>query len=224
MLSRSWKNLVYFCLSELYSNTFLLGDCGTSVREAVFEEQQRIDTLVNGNLTEEERIKLINDLNGEYPELLKNYDLENLSQEDAIQLQKDIRVELIETAILKQKTLALALAENRILEEQAKINKISNAEIRKQKQAELDFEVKRQLGRIDAIEEETRRRLGLADDIDESNDNSLTNAEDNDVKNLDYLEESLEKNIQLSKEIKSIGNHLNHRLQNYHLFELLFFV
>ena len=51
-------------------------------------EESRVQSLVDGNLSQEERNDLIASLNEKYPELIENYDLENLSQEDAIKLQK----------------------------------------------------------------------------------------------------------------------------------------
>lgn len=134
---------------------------GESVVEYTAKEQAKINMLVKGNLSEEKRTKLIGDLNEKYPELLENYDLENLSQEEAIQLNKELQKEIINTAILKQKQIALNYLNIEVEKELAKISKISNADVRKQKEEELLYTKQVQLARIDAIEEETRIRLGL---------------------------------------------------------------
>ena len=159
-----------------------------SVTEYIGKEQERIDLLVNGNLTQEDRNQLINDLNADYPELLENYDLENLSQEDAIALNKQLQIEITNTAILKQKVIALQVVETRKSIEQAKINLISNAAVRKQKQEELDFEVGNQLRLINLIEEETRIKLGLktreTEELNDLSDEVLDNAVGNDAARL----------------------------------------
>ena len=139
-----------------------------SVTAYTIKEQSKINLLAEGNLTQDQRNELIGELNSKYPELLKNYDTENLTQEDAIKLNKELQTEVINLAILKQKSLALTFLDTKAQEEQDKINRITNANVRKQKQAELDFEVKRQLGRIDAVEKETRVRLGLAEVIEDT--------------------------------------------------------
>lgn len=160
-----------------------------SVTEYIGEEQKRLDLVINGNISQEERNALIEDLNSKYPELLDNYDLENLSQEDAIELNKQLQIEITNTAILKQKSLALSILENRTIEEQAKINLITNKAVRDQKQKELDFEVKRQLRLIDLIEEETRIKLGLKErEVEELND-----LEEEIVKNKKATNSKLEK-------------------------------
>ena len=130
-------------------------------------EEANIKALADGNLTQEDRNELITDLTEKYPELIKNYDLENLSQEDAARLQRELRAEIIETTIIKQKSLALTLLDQKVKEEQFKIDKIRNAEVRKQKQDELNFEKKRQLQRINNIEKEVRIQLGLLDVVEE---------------------------------------------------------
>lgn len=132
-----------------------------AVTQYIGKEQQRVNLLMDGNTSQEERNNLIKGLTEDYPELIKNYDLENLSQEDAIRLNKELQVEITNTAILKQKALALGIVESRRLQEQAKIDLITNKQVREQKQEELNFEVERQLYRIDLIEEETRIKLGL---------------------------------------------------------------
>ena len=155
-----------------------------SVTEYTVKEQSRITALAEGNLTQEQRNALIEDLNAKYPELLVNYDLENLSQEDAIRLNKELQIEIINTAILKQKALALTFLDNEAQKEQDRINKITNSATKKRAQEQLDFEIKRQSGRIDAVEEETRIRLGLKkiiDDTNDSEDEGLDNIEDSNI-------------------------------------------
>ena len=147
----------------------------SSVVEYTAKEQKKIDLLAEGNLTQEQRNELINELTDKYPELLEGYDLENLSQEEAIKLNKELQKEIINTAILKQKALAINFLNAEAEKEQAKINKITNEQVRAQKQAELDFEVKRQLGRINAIEEETRIRLGLKKIDEEITEDAVEN-------------------------------------------------
>ena len=142
-----------------------------AVTQYIGKEQQRVNLLTDGNTSQEQRNDLIKGLTEDYPELIKNYDLENLSQEDAIRLNKELQVEITNTAILKQKALALGIVESRRLQEQAKIDLITNKSVREQKEKELNFEVERQLYRIDLIEEETRIKLGLKErEIDEIND------------------------------------------------------
>jgi len=157
-----------------------------SVTEYTVKEQRRITALAEGNLTQDQRNVLINDLTNKYPELIKNYDLENLSQEDAIKLNKELQVEIINTAILKEKALAITFLNVQVEKELAKIQLISNANVRKQKLEELEFTKNAQLARIDAIEKETRIRLGLAEEeteeLEDLSDEVLENAEGNDKK------------------------------------------
>ena len=124
-------------------------------------EEANVKALADGNLTQEDRNKLITDLTEKYPELIENYDLENLSQEDAARLQRELRAEIVETTITKQKSLALTLLNNKVEEEQFKANKIRNEEERNKRLDVIEFEKKRQLQRIDNIEEEVRIQLGL---------------------------------------------------------------
>lgn len=141
---------------------------GESVVEYTAKEQAKINMLVKGNLSEEKRAKLIGDLNEKYPELLENYDLENLSQEDAIQLNKELQKEIINTAILKQKQLALTFLNTKVEEEFNKAQKITNADVRAQRIKDIEDTKKVQLARINAIEEETRIRLGLKEVIEDT--------------------------------------------------------
>ena len=139
-----------------------------SVTAYIGEEQKRIQSLVDGNLTQQQRNDLINELNEDYPELLENYDLENLTQEQAIELNKQLQNEIINTAILKQKTLALDFVNAEFKKEQAKIDLITNASVRKQKQDELNDTLKFVKQKIDLIEDETRIKLGLKErEVDE---------------------------------------------------------
>jgi len=172
---------------------------GVSVVEYTVKEQARITALAKGNLTQDQRNALIADLNDKYPELLENYDLENLSQEDAIRLNQELKKEIIDIAILKQKSLALTFLNLEVEKEQNKIAKITNANVKKQKLEELEFTKNVQLARIDAIELETRIRLGLAveekDELKDLSDDVLDNAEDNDGKRLKSFKETSEKII-----------------------------
>ena len=161
----------------------------------IVAEQNRIQGLIDGNLSQEDRNKLINELTEKYPELIENYDLENLTQEQAVELQKELRKEIAETTILKQKSLAITLLNNRVEQEQFKINQISNQKVREQKQAELDFEQKRQLQRIDNIEQEVRNQLGLNTVVQDANDDTTENAINNDSKRVSSYKSSSEKII-----------------------------
>lgn len=156
----------------------------------IVAENQRIQSLIDGNLSQEDRNALISDLTEKYPELIKNYDLENLTQEQAVELQKQLRIEIAETTILKQKSLAITLLNSRVEEEQFKINQIRNETVRKQKQEELNFEKQRQLQRIDNIEQEVRNQLGLNTKIEELNDSATDNAIDNDGKRVSSFKSS----------------------------------
>ncbi len=130
-------------------------------------EEANVKALADGNLTQEDRNKLITDLTEKYPELIENYDLENLSQEDAARLQRELRAEIVETTITKQKSLALTLLNNKVEQELFKANKIRNAEEKKKRLEVIEFEKQRQLQRINNIEEEVRRQLGLLDVIED---------------------------------------------------------
>lgn len=153
-----------------------------SVVEYTAKEQSRITALAEGNLTQDQRNALIADLNEKYPELIKNYDLENLSQEDAIRLNQELKKEIIDIAILKEKSLALTFLNIEVEKERDRISKITSASVRKQKLEELEFTKRTQLERIDAIEKETRIRLGLAEEeketVEDLNEETITTAED----------------------------------------------
>jgi hypothetical protein len=161
----------------------------------VIAEQQRITALADGNLTQDERNVLIADLNKKYPELIKNYDLENLSQEEAIQLNQDLKKEIIDIAILKEKSLALTFLNLEVEKEIQKAGKITNAETRQRRLDEIEFTKKVQLDRIDAIEKETRIRLGLEEEVKDSNTAILKNAEDNDAKRVKSAKKTSKKII-----------------------------
>lgn len=161
----------------------------------IVAENQRIQSLIDGNLLQEDKNALISDLTEKYPELIKNYDLENLTQEQAVELQKQLRIEIAETTILKQKSLAITLLNSRVEEEQFKINQIRNETVRKQKQEELNFEKQRQLQRIDNIEQEVRNQLGLNTKIEELNDSATDNAIDNDGKRVSSFKSSSDEKI-----------------------------
>ena len=141
---------------------------GEAVTEYTIKEQRKIDLLASGNLTQEDRNDLITEITDKYPDLIEGYDLENLTQEQAIKLNKELQKELINTAILKQKSLALTFLNVKVEEELANAEKITNATVKAQRIKDIKDTEKVQLARIDAIEEETRVRLGLKKVIDDT--------------------------------------------------------
>ena len=134
-------------------------------------------------------------LNEEYPELLANYDTENLTQEDLLRLNKEIQKEITNTAILKRKTIALDLLDSEVKKKQAEIDRIQNKELREQRELELQDTKKNLLIRIDAVEKETRIKLGLLEEEKELNDDVVANAEENDKKRLKSAKKTSEKII-----------------------------
>jgi DNA repair exonuclease SbcCD ATPase subunit len=116
-----------------------------------------IDALQNENTTREDKQKIINKLQADYPDVIKNIDLETASTEQLVQVKKELMKTLFNQAIAEKKALVTAELRGQILElELKKIGKTDEQIGRIQKkQDELVLGFKR----IDEVEKELTKNL-----------------------------------------------------------------
>lgn len=116
-----------------------------------------IDALQNENTTREDKAKIIAKLQKDYPELIKNIDLETASTEQLVQVKKELMKTLFNQAIAEKKALVTAELRGQILDlELKKIGKTAiQIERIQKKQDELVLGFKR----IDEVERELTANL-----------------------------------------------------------------
>ena len=125
-----------------------------------------IDALNDENTTREEKEKIIAKLNADYPETLKNIDLETASTEALIQVKKDLIKTMLTQAVEERK----AAEKSKIFDEALRLSIAKTGIQDKKRLDELDRKIKEELAglqMIDAIAERVMGELGgVVDNMD----------------------------------------------------------
>lgn len=161
-------------------------------KEEISDVSVLIDALMDENTTRQEKDEIITKLQQDYPELLKNIDLETASTEALIQVKKDLIGQILEQAIAQKKAETEAALAGVILDKE--LQKIgSNANGVK--------ELNRQIGELSIgfglIDEATEKvRENLKDTVDNIDLSSAFRAENDEIRALQ--EELKQLNVELN--------------------------
>ena len=125
-----------------------------------------IDALNDENTTREEKEKIIAKLNADYPETLKNIDLETASTEALIQVKKDLIKTMLTQAVEERKSAARAEVFGKVLDLQiAKIGISEDSRLN-----ELDRRIQEQLAGLSLIDDVANKVLDqMGASIDQMN-------------------------------------------------------
>lgn len=137
--------------------------------------EKSFDALANGNITETERLKIVQQLNEEYPEQIGNVDLLTASEGELLKIKQDIIKSEIEADIQRKKRFALDRLDLELQIRREKINLATSDAERKRLIEELEIFEKVAKQRIDDVEEQVKIQVGL---IKDGNDEILENEED----------------------------------------------
>lgn len=166
-------------------------------KEEISDVSVLIDALMDENTTREEKNEIIDKLQADYPELLKNIDLETASTEALIQVKKDLIREILNQAIETKKAEALATLSGRIIDlELQKIGSNQNGVNR------LNEQISELTIGFGLIEDVTKKvRENLTETIDGIDLSSAFREENEEIRRLQ--EELKQLNVELSNAIES---------------------
>ena len=149
--------------------------------DALIKQKSEIDILIGSaiklNEEDENRKKLIEELNTKYPELLKNYDIEKITNQELVGILKDVNVELekrIELAVLeeiyakqKEKLVALGIKEYNLIKE------LTAAEIQLTETREKGLDTFFDEEEVNAIERALKRVTSQQEDLRAETESTL---------------------------------------------------
>lgn len=176
---------------------------GGEARKRIGILNEEIDVLQDSNASEEEKAEIIKKLNDEYPELLKNIDLQNASTEELEEINQKLTRSILEQEVARKRGIAVAFVQIEIDKRVAELQLTTSSARKKQLTDEITFLQTKGFERIDLVEKETREQLGLikrtteeTEEIEEDSQDKRTTTAKTGADDRKKIQEDFNKSVQ----------------------------
>lgn len=171
-------------------------------RQRIKTLQFEIDAIQNSAIADEKKKEIIEGLNEEYPELLKNIDLETASTEELAEVKKQLTAQILEEEVARKQLEAQRLLDIQIQQREAELARtVRGSERAKELEEELKFLNTRVQAQIDSTADAARVQLGL---IERANDEEVADEELTEDEKNRINEEALAARAKIQEEFNNL--------------------